>query len=304
MQRFETKYDLLNAAYKDESVKKGAILLLQYLVHKSNKEQCFPAVETIARALSVCKRTVQYNMRKLESAGYIIRKDRWYNHQQLTNQYVFNLGVIEDNTGYQYSDEEYLTIQDCLASNTKELDTKFIQEQHMNKCAEILKIYDMLISGREKLLLIYLCHKANQKGMTYNTINAMAQAIGVTDKTLIRLLNILRNKGLVKAKTIFVSGKEMILVKLTGNEYTKPKKNTLDTLLHNIQEKMENGQNAQPSECDRAQKIDYCGQNTQIHNQEHTTEASVPCMSWKQIWKKCKDAIHIGLHKIRRILRL
>ena len=93
MQRFETKYDLLNVAYKDERLKKGTISLLQYLVHKSNKEKCFPAVETIAKALNVCKRTVQYNMRKLERTGYIIRKDRWYNHQQLTNQYVFNLGV-------------------------------------------------------------------------------------------------------------------------------------------------------------------------------------------------------------------
>ncbi len=89
MQRFETKYDLLNAAYKDPELKKGTIALLQYLVHKSNREQCFPSVDTIAKALGVCRRTVQYNMRKLERAGYIIRKDRYYNHVQSTNQYVF-----------------------------------------------------------------------------------------------------------------------------------------------------------------------------------------------------------------------
>lgn len=102
MQKFETKYDLLNAAHRDSELKKGCILLLQCLIHRSDKERCFPALETIAKALNVCKRTVQYNMRKLENAGYIIRKDRWYNHQQLTNQYVFNLvsqSMFQDRSG-------------------------------------------------------------------------------------------------------------------------------------------------------------------------------------------------------------
>ena len=38
MQRFETKYDLLNAAYRDNELKKGCILLLQYLVYRSVTE--------------------------------------------------------------------------------------------------------------------------------------------------------------------------------------------------------------------------------------------------------------------------
>lgn len=54
------------------------------------------AVDTIAKALIICKRGVQYNTRKLECAGYIIQKERWYNHQQLTNQYVFNPDMTED----------------------------------------------------------------------------------------------------------------------------------------------------------------------------------------------------------------
>lgn len=172
MQRFETKYDLLNVAYKDFNLKKGAVALLQYLVHKSNKEQCFPAVETIASALGVCKRTVQYNMRKLEKAGYIIRKDRWYNHQQLTNQYVFNLGVTEDVHGTQrYSDAEKEMIAGCFNSNgdirngMKEDGIQAEDNQEgINKAAEILRIYNMSLSHREKLLLIYLFHRADKKG--------------------------------------------------------------------------------------------------------------------------------------------
>ena len=93
MQRFETKFDLLQEAYKDTGLKKGTIALLQYLVYKSNREECYVSVGTIAAALNVCVRTVQNNMRKLEKAGYVIRKDRWYDHQQLSNRYIFNLGI-------------------------------------------------------------------------------------------------------------------------------------------------------------------------------------------------------------------
>ena len=99
MQRFETKFDLLQEAYKDTGLKKGTIALLQYLVYKSNREECFVSVGTIAAALNVCVRTVQNNMRKLEKAGYVIRKDRWYDHQQLSNRYIFNLGITEETEG-------------------------------------------------------------------------------------------------------------------------------------------------------------------------------------------------------------
>lgn len=61
---------MLNTAYEDSGLKKGAIPLQQYL-----------------------------------KAGYIIRKDRWYNHQQLSNQYVFNLGVM---------DSPYKSIKICV----------------------------------------------------------------------------------------------------------------------------------------------------------------------------------------------
>ena len=176
MQKFETKYDLLNAAHRDSELKKGCILLLQCLIHRSDKERCFPAVETIAKALNVCKRTVQYNMRKLENAGYIIRKDRWYNHQQLTNQYVFNLGITEDVLGQiRYTDDEkeqirqisfYIPNDDIYMKNGMNQD-KSVPEK-MNKAAEIMKAYDMELSGREKLLLIYLIHRADKKGIAYD----------------------------------------------------------------------------------------------------------------------------------------
>ena len=211
MQRFETKYDLLNAAYKDRQLKKGTILILQYLVHKSNKEQCFPAVETIAKALNVCRRTVQYNMRKLEKAGYIIRKDRWYNHQQLSNQYVFNLGVTEDDPGQMlYTDQEYDFLNDFSFN---------IPDMQIHKVSEIQKIYSMELTAGEKLLLIYLCHRANKKGMAYDMPQVFMDAIGVRRNTFKRLLNMLRSKGLLKVKHTILRNQDYLVMQLTGSMY-------------------------------------------------------------------------------------
>ena len=138
MQRFENKYDLLDAAYKDGTLKKGTIALLQYLVHKSNKEQCFPAVETIAKALGCCKRTVQYNMRKLERAGYVLRKDRWYNHQQLSNQYVFNFGVIEDAPcTILFAEEEYKKLNQVFFNIPDKQVKKISEIKNLNKIEQI-----------------------------------------------------------------------------------------------------------------------------------------------------------------------
>ncbi|MDE6433696.1 MAG: helix-turn-helix domain-containing protein [Lachnospiraceae bacterium] len=211
MQRFETKYDLLHAAYKDPELKKGTIALLQYLVHKSNKEQCFPSVDTIAKALGVCRRTVQYNMRKLERAGYIIRKDRYYNHVQSTNQYVFYFGITEDKPGkMKYSDQEY---EELNASSFN------IPDRQIRKIDEIQKIYRMELTAREKLLLVYLYHRANKKGIVYDSIQAFMGAIGVKGWALQRILNSLREKGLVKIKKIVLHGQAGLVMQLTGKVY-------------------------------------------------------------------------------------
>lgn len=302
MQRFETKYDLLNAAYSDKELKKGAILLLQYLVHKSNKEKCFPAVETIAKALNVCRRTVQYNMRKLENAGYIIRKDRWYNHQQLTNQYVFNLGVMEDKPGIsQYTDVEKDTIQSCFFNNQEEQCDGFNQV-NLNKAEEILKIYGMSLSGREKMLLIYLLHKANQKGLTYNSVNAITEAIGVGGRTLNKLLKSLRRKLLIKVRIMFLRGREVLLIKLTGKIYQEPVISDASSTLHNIDDEINNRQILQKIEMDQKQEnVDY-EQNAQIRNR--WWDIIRKTSFWKAIWKNCKGAIQFGLDKIRLVLRL
>ncbi len=299
MQRFETKYDLLNAAYRDTELKKGCILLLQYLVHRSDKERCFPAVETIAKALNVCKRTVQYNMRKLEKAGYIIRKDRWYNHQQLTNQYVFNLGITEDVPGQiRYTDDEKEQIRQVsfhISSDDIYMKDGINQDKNvsekMNKAAEIMKIYDMELSGREKLLLIYLIHRADKKGLAYDIPETFMKAIGVGSRTFMKLLKKLRNKNLIKVRYAVVSGKRLILIKMTGNIWEKEK-----------------GEEAHEAHGERIQH--FAQKKSSDQQQEIQNGIQISQEKWgihmilKTWGNKIKLAIRSGLEKIRKILRL
>lgn len=285
MQRFETKYDLLEAAYIDESLKKGTIALLQYLVYKSNKEQCFPAVDTIAKALNVCKRTVQYNMRKLESAGYIIRKDRWYNHQQLTNQYVFNLGIKDEMPGkMKFTEEEYNSLNDS---------SFIIPDKQMHKIDEIQKIYSMKLSAREKLLLIYLYHRANKKGLVYDKPQTFMEAIGVRENTLKRILNLLRKKGLLKVKHIILHGQDHLVMQLTGNTYqiSDQKEGVVESKQKTSSDHNQDSgkiiQNPQNQIIKKFRKW-LCGKNNQIRN-------FLFCM---------KKYLRFNWHRIRKILRI
>lgn len=248
IQRFETKFDLLKAAYEDEKLKKSTVALLQYLVHKSNKEQCFPAVETISKAMGVCKRTVQYNMRKLERAGYIIRKDRYYNHQQLSNQYIFNLGIIdmaEGNKQNIYTDNEKEALNDFLFTNFGKNPAP-----DMDKSKEIIKIYNMNLSKYEKLLLVYLLHKADKYAFVYEDMNTYMKAIGVCRTTMVRLLNGLRKKGLILVKSMQLGSKELLTIKLTRSIYIN-------------QEEKE----------DEKQKSEYIVKNTQIYPNDPNQES-------------------------------
>jgi DNA-binding MarR family transcriptional regulator len=268
-------------------LKKGTVALLQYLVHKSNKEQCFPAVETIASALGVCRRTVQYNMRKLEKAGYIIRKDRWYNHQQLTNQYVFNLGVTEDVHGTQrYSDAEKEMIAGCFNSientgNEMKEDGVQVEENQggINKATEILRIYNMSLSGREKLLLIYLLHRADKKGLVYDVPDTYMNAIGVGQATFVKLLKKLQARKLIRVRLAGISGRKLLLVKLT-NEIQ-------------VQEEAS-------ADCDTQVFV-------QIPQKAVVKQKSPRIVAWKKLFKACmpcRDWMRKFLKKVRIILRL
>ena len=281
MQRFENKYDLLNAVYQDENMKKGTITLFQYLVHKSNKEYCFPSVETIAKALNVCVRTVQYNMRKLEAAGYIIRKDRYYNHQQLSNQYIFNFGVCEESITakqrYSEEDKEYLASEMGISESSNDI----------YKALSLQRIYEMSVGSREKLLLTYFYHKANNKGLVYIRGHEAMDAIGVSTQTYYKLLSALCRRGFLKVKYMLVSGKRLLVAKLT------------DYFMQQVE--------AQAS--DHKEKLRNVVQHIQQPVTGDTFPEGVQKQSGFSVWvasvaEHCYHAIHYIRNKVRKILRI
>lgn len=281
MQRFENKYDLLNAVYQDTQLKKSAVTLFQYLVHKSNREQCFPSVETIAKALNVCKRTVQYNMRKLEAAGYIIRKDRYYNHQQLSNQYIFNFGVVEDGTSgvqrYSETVKEYMADEMGVCESSDDI----------RKAQVLHKIYGLQYSSREKLLLIYLYHKANNKGLVYANEQEVMDAIGVGLQTFYKLLSALCRRGLLKVKYMIFSGKRLLIAKL------------VDAFVQHVEEEA----------CDRKEIIRNIVQNIQKKDNDTGSVEGVQNSTGLFRWvgnaiKRCCQSICSIRDKVRKVLRI
>lgn len=192
--RFETKYDLLRQCYQDTEIKRSGKALMQYLVYISNKQHCVPAVDTIAAALSVSKRTVQRHMRTLEQRGYIVRKSRYYNHEQLSNQYVFNVGVTTETAK---SDKPY-------PAN---------QGEPVRKVDMIRSVMDKgnRMHVTEKVCYIYLTHICNKAGYVRKSIQDIAKAASISVSYAKAIIYRLIRKGLLKGASVLRIGKDFVL---------------------------------------------------------------------------------------------
>lgn len=289
MQKFEDKYDLLNRAYRDEKLKKGSIALLQYLVHKSNQTHCFPAVDTIAAALGCCRRTVQYNMRKLERAGYIIRKDRWYNHQQLSNQYCFAIGITEDKVSTKISSESNI----C-----KELGRSF-KGADVSKAQRIKEIYTSNLSAGEKLLLINFCFRANQKGIVYGTADRLKKGLGMRGlrpgcirDNFYQWMIQLREKGLIDIKTVYINRKKYLIIHIREVDWNKIT-NHAQPADHKTDVRREQVSNLKISDRKKCFRVDR--DETRKHGNEKNIQYALHKMKIivSRVWEK--------VHKILRI---
>lgn len=181
MKKLENKYDLLKAVYQTE-ISKTAKSIFQFLVFRGDNRRCFVSVETIATALNASKRTIQRNMRALENTRFIIVKERWYNNEQLTNEYLFNFDYIEK--------EEY------------EVDyKKNDKEKTFSKIDYISNTYKTELTLREKSVLIYFAHRANQSGIAYDNLSNIARDLSMHRITLNKIL-----KKLVRLKKICIFG--------------------------------------------------------------------------------------------------
>lgn len=203
MERFETKYDLLNRVYKDTRLKRTTKALMQYLVAKSDRLSCHPSVAVIAASIKMSERTVQRHMRQLEQYGYIRIKSRFYRQEQLTNQYEFVLDVVDDPELQYNSKQERNTI--------KEQAEQFCREAYkFNKMDYIRKLAKTGLSNKECLVLIYFVHKANQNGIAYGSIKSVCRELHISKRLLWQVILELRSKGYLMLK----NRRENIIVKL------------------------------------------------------------------------------------------
>ena len=176
MNNIKTKYDLLNEVYQDQYLPKMAKTIMQYLVYKSDDKECFPSNDTIAAAVNCCRRYVQMNMRKLEKAGYVIRKARYYDHCQLTNKYCFNISLgdtIKERTP--------------ICKEEKKIYNNFFHNLKPIKCKKIqlLKlIYSSDLCKTDKAVVVYFVNRANSAGCAYNRIDRVCKELNITNNVL------------------------------------------------------------------------------------------------------------------------
>lgn len=199
MERFETKYDLMNRVYKDNRLKRTTKAVMQYLVALSGKEKCNPAVSTIAQAIGMSERTVQRHMRMLEQYGYLERKSRYYRHEQITNEYVFILSVVNENEAKVLPIGIKETESDILEAGKA---AEGIPAHPLRKKDYLKWIYrdNQKLLPAEKVLLTYLVHKANVHGRAYGWINAICHDIRISRRQIRKLLCSIRRKGIVQVK--------------------------------------------------------------------------------------------------------
>lgn len=196
MERFITKYDLLNLVYQDDTLRKTTKAVMQYLVALSNQDKCHPAVITIAGALGVSERTVQRHMRHLETAGYLQRKSRFYHQEQLTNEYRFMLDCTTDKStcraiGHSIGDT---AIQEKIDNQTQ-------PGLRDRKIDQLKYIYETQLKPTQRMLLAYLIHKSNQNRLCYGQIKHICHELHISGRLLHRTLQELRQIGLVRIKS-------------------------------------------------------------------------------------------------------
>lgn len=205
MERFETKYDLLNRVYADTRLKRTTKSLMQYLVAKSDDKSCHPSVATIAAAIRMSERTVQRHMRELERYNYLVCRKRFYRNEQLTNQYEFVLDVVDDS--------DLMMKNKRIGSGMNKLDMQKSNNDNVsfNKMKYIKKITKTGLSNRECLVLIYFVHKANRNGIAYGQMKAVIRELHISVRLLWKIILELRTKQYLLLK----SNAGKIIVKLT-----------------------------------------------------------------------------------------
>lgn len=94
------KYEIEKRA-QDSDLKSRAILVLQYMLNRINKERtCFPSIKTIAKKVHISISTVKRALKELVEKGFVKKIERFVkekNGAQTSNLYILDLPEIDTN---------------------------------------------------------------------------------------------------------------------------------------------------------------------------------------------------------------
>ena len=176
---------------------------MQYLVALSDKTKSHPSVATIARAIGMSDRTVQRHMRLLELYGYLERKSRYYHNEQLTNEYVFNLSVLEADSDRREQVEGVMHQISSTDLNEKKEEKPYRKKTYLNW------IYQKSdLQPAERVLLVYLVHKADRHGRSYGSIATICKRLRISKRQFCRVLQMIHDKKLVRIQK---HGREVVI---------------------------------------------------------------------------------------------
>lgn len=220
------KYQSIQNIFLDPDLTPAAKIVAVFLCHRSTASGCcYPAVQTIADACSLSKRTIQRQLKELEDKGYLVIKERFLFGEQLTNRYYFTIPEKRFQTSNASLKEIILEDPDFLSwMDQEEIDTK----NPGYKAQMMTDIFHcQSLSSREKLAALYLTFHADREAMAYFDFFKMAEELSLSSKRLNAILHCLERRNILHSMKKHHRGQMIYLVmlkeiKTTLNPFYRP----------------------------------------------------------------------------------
>lgn len=207
------KYQSIQNIFLDPDLTPAAKIVAVFLCHRSTASgYCYPAVQTIADACSLSKRTIQRQLKQLEIKGYLGIMERYLFGEQLTNGYYLTISEKSYGKSNGYLKEIILEDQDFLSW----MDQEEIHTKEAGYKAHIMtNIFDCKnLSSREKLAALYLAFHADREAMAYFDFFSMAEDLSLSSKRLDTILYRLEQLNILHSMKKYHRGQMIYLVML------------------------------------------------------------------------------------------
>lgn len=207
------KYQSIQNIFLDPDLTPAAKIVAVFLCHRSTASgHCYPAVQTIADACSLSKRTIQRQLKQLEIKGYLVILERYLFGEQLTNGYYLTIPEkrFHKSNGYLkeviLEDPDFLSWMDQEEIHTKETGYKAHMMTHIFGSKDL--------SSREKLAALYLVFHADREAMAYFDFFIMAEDLSLSSKRLDTILYRLEQQNILHSMKKYHRGQMIYLVML------------------------------------------------------------------------------------------